>query len=776
MIDPSRIEDGEIPLLVILQALRNRVDSVIKERRSLHDESHREEWRKAFRGVAGGLSLFAKDFHPLNDLDPEIFLDWGLERASDSIKLRDALHRLFDLACSILGVDALIFGFDDADTDSTLAIPLLECIRKYLDTPRVMVLVTGDLELYSLLMRQRFGKTVAGKSEAALDLQRSPTQGDRSAQYLRMIDHLEEQYLLKLFPIRRRMHLQPLWNVMLLRDRCEVTHRDWGAHFNVKEMVGALVKHGLRVKTKSDIALYTEFLLKQPLRSVLQVMERCAPHLGNLTSKNLDSLDWSPELTRELSRSLQALALTSLYKHSVDTDAIGAGHLPALTQAVFNLSLREGDLDTAPYLRPMSGDQSIKACFASLAAEVPNFCAENPGTALRYLLRGPGSVSLYSLAKPDLMASNSARPLEPDARFTSYMGVGRGEDSLDWARRATAVIAMPYSKNYTSRVIIPGVVGLRSKRGRRGESVATTVINNIVKNNQPLPAFALSMLKVVSETSSRTYGSIFAVLGLAEKLISGNFEDGETARTVFNRAYPMLTVSAPSWSFRDSAEVEVDDGDNDSDDSQNVLRSQNLLWEKIEKWLTDVKFLSEKILPSGIFLGKVWTRIYFSLHNSVQELKGLGFGSVMEIFSLCVINAFLVEEAEHHLPHSADAQKDTPRIDRSNPRKSVKNFLDKIDAVKPKREEFPFTAIMATCPLLLGLLDEKKEYAKILGPMFPQSSSVHDINSLLCPNTIFQQVEKVSVAGEAYKSARGRASRPKLTSSAASDLGAGATK
>lgn len=749
VIDPSRIEDGEIPLLVILQALRKHVDSAIKGNRGLHDDSLRDEWRQAFRGVAGGLSLFAKDFHPLNDLDPEIFLDWGLERASDSVKLREGLHRLFDLACHILGVKALILGFDDADTDSTLAVPLLECIRKYLDTPRVMVLVTGDLELYSLLMRQRFGKTVAGKPEAALDLQRRSAQGDRSAQYLRMIDHLEEQYLLKLFPIRRRLHLQPLWNVTL-RDQCRVTHSNWGERaFDVKDVVGALVKHGLRVKTKSDIALYTEFLLKQPLRSVLQVIERCAPHLGDLTSKNLDSLDWSPQLTHELSRSLQALALTSLYKHSVDTDAIGARELPALIQAVFDLSLQEGDLDTAPYLRPMSGDQSIKACFAALAAEVPNFCAEKPGTALRYLLRGPGSVSLYSLAKSDLVGADSTRTLEPDARFTSYMGVGRGEDGLDWARRATAVIALPYSKNYTGRVVIPGVVGLRSKRGRAGESVATTVINNTVKNiNQPLPVFALSMLKVVSETGSRTYGSIFAILGLAEKLISGDYQNEDTAQTVFNRAYPMLTVSAPSWSLKGSAEVEVDEGESESDDFRNIQRSQELLWRKVEKWLSDVDTLSKKTLPSGIFLGKVWTRIYFSLHNAAQELKSASFGTVMEIFALCVLNAFLVEEAEHHRPRSSGGQTDAERVSRNNPRTSVKVFVEKLSDVKPKWEDFPYTAIMATCPLILGLLDEKKGYAEWLKPMFPESVSTNDVESLLCPNAVFRQMEKVSVAGE----------------------------
>lgn len=747
VIDPSRIEHSEIPLLIILQELRKEVDSVIKRNCSLRDDSLREDWRQAFRGVAGGLSLFAKDFHPLNDLDPEIFLDWGLERASDSRKLREGLHRLFELACSILRVQALILGFDDADTDSTLAVPVLECIRKYLDTPRVMVLVTGDLELYSLLMRQRFGKTVAGKPEAALDLQRRSAQGDRSAQYIRMIDHLEEQYLLKLFPIRRRMHLQPLWNVML-HDECQVTHDDWGKKIGVKEMIGALVKHGLRIKTKSDIALYTEFLLKQPLRSVLQVMERCAPHFGNLTNKTLDSLDWSQELTRELSRSLQALALTSLYKHSVDTDAIGAGELPALTQAVFDLSLQEGDLDTAPYLRPVSGDQSIKACFSALAGEVPNFCAERPGTALRYLLRGPGSVSLYSLAKPDLIQSDLSRQLEPDARFTSYMGVGRGEDSLDWARRATAVIALPYSKNYKGRVVIPGVVGLRgSTKGRTGELAASTVIKDVAKSSEALPIFALSMLKVVSDTSSRTYGSIYALLGLAEKLISGGYQNDDTARTVFNRAYPALTVSAPSWSLRGSTEVEVDDSENDGDEPDYIQSSRESIWKKVEHWLRDVDGLSKTTLPSGIFLGKVWTRIYFSLHNASQELKSAHFGTVMEIFALCVLNAFLVEEAEHHMPRSSAVPAGTGRMDRSNPRKSVKSFIDKMAIVKPKREDFPFTAIMATCPLLLGLLDERKEYADVLKPMFPEGFSTKDIRALLCPGSQFDKIEEISITG-----------------------------
>ncbi len=754
LIDPSRIEQSEIILLVILQHLNKRVEEVLKELRQIHNEQLRDEWRRAFKGVAGGLSLFAKEYHPLNDLDPELFLDWGLERTSDSTSLRTKLHNLFETACRILGVQGLMLGFDDADTDSRHAINLLECIRKYLDSPRLMVLVTGDMELYSLLVRQHFATTVAGRPEAALDLQRSSKQGDRSGQYLRMIDHMEEQYLLKLFPIRRRMQLKPLWNIKLL-DNCHATYPAWGQNeISIEDVVQAIVRRGLRVKASSDVSTYTEFLLKQPLRSVLQVLSSCAPHLEISSSADLKSGVWSFDLTSELSRSLQALALTSLYKFSVDTDAIAAKELPALTLAVFDLSLEDGDIDTAPYLRPMSAEQDIKACFAALAAEVPNFCAGKPGTALRYLLRGPGSVSLYNLANSHLSDKDSTSSLGRVHQFKSYMGIGRREDSLDWARRATAVIAMPYSVNYKPRVVLPGVVGLRrGMKGRKGELIARAVIQRAVDNTAipHLPVFALSMVNVVSATNPRTYGSIFTLIGLIEKLLSADKQGDLEARTVYERAYPSLTVSGPSWSRQGDATPEDED---DEDKQRTVAESnewakQEALWKSINTWLESARDLFKKTMPSGIFLGKVWTRLFFSLQNAAEDLKpSAKFDTVMEIFSLCVINAFLVEEAEHHLLDTSDASKTISRIDRNNPRTSASWFVDKLNSAKPQRDDFPFTAIMATCPLLLGLLDTELDYAQALKPLFPDDMNEAAIKGLLCPKELKELMQKVSVTGE----------------------------
>ena len=631
LIDPSRLELGEVPLLLILQRLKKRVDSELKGLRHGEDEHVRDEWRQAFKSVAGGLSLLARDYHPLDGHDPDLFLDWGLERASDGASLRAKLHQLFSIACRILGVKALMWAFDDGDTNASQAIEVLECIRKYLDVPLVMVMVTGDMELYSLLVRRHFAKTVADDPKAALDLTRNSKPGDRSSQYLRMIDHLEEQYLLKLFPIRRRIQLLPLRHLMdRVTSTCRVTSSAWaGATPRAQDLLAAIVKRGLRVKTASDVALYVEFLATQPLRSVLQVMSRCSQHLAVRNEGRFEEADWSPELTEDLAGALQSLALTSLYKFSLDVEALSDKELDVLTQAVFDLSLLDGDLDTATYLRPMSANQDIRSSFMALAAEVPKVCALQPGATLRYLLRGPGSVSLYALAEGQ-MDPGVPEELRPH-RFKSYVGMGRKEDALDWGRRATAVIALPYSINPKVRVVLPGVIGLRGKR-RTDELAASTAIRNALADNKaPFPAFALALVDVSSPSGTRTYASIFVLLGIMEKLLSSGPEESDT---LLDRMYPALTVSAPSWS---RAGIAMSDEGSEPVISKNAkaenLEKRKVLWDEMTKWREEAIKLKDAISPSAVALGKIWSRIFFSLQNACDDLRPRAdFCDVLEIF------------------------------------------------------------------------------------------------------------------------------------------------
>lgn len=100
-------------------------------------ESQREKFREIFKQMAGGLQLFVSKTDNLKDLDAELFLDYGLDRAADSQRLRRLLHQTINLVCNTYQTHALLVAIDDADTKFSNAIEVLECIRKYLDTPPV---------------------------------------------------------------------------------------------------------------------------------------------------------------------------------------------------------------------------------------------------------------------------------------------------------------------------------------------------------------------------------------------------------------------------------------------------------------------------------------------------------------------------------------------------------------------------------------------------------------------------------------------------------------
>jgi hypothetical protein len=92
---------------------------------------------------------------------------------------------------------------------------------------------------------------------------------------------------------------------------------------------------------------------------------------------------------------------------------------------------------------------------------------------------------------------------------------------------------------------------------------------------------------------------------------------------------------------------------------------------------------------------------------------------LMELFSLCVINAFYVEEIDHHLS-PGPIKNDLLEIqDRRNPQTSSKPFLERLRRVSTHRKDLPLTYLMATCPLLVGLLN----------PDSPTTQAVHELLS-----------------------------------------------
>jgi hypothetical protein len=334
-------------------------------------------------------------------------------------------------------------------------------------------------------------------------------------------------------------------------------------------------------------------------------------------------------------------------------------------------------------------------------------------------------------------------------RFKSYVGLGRKEDALDWGRRATAVIAVPYSINPKVRVVLPGVIGLSRKRRHNNpdELAARTAISNALGDKRaPFPAFALALVDVSSPSGMRTYASIFVLLGIMEKLLSSGREE---SNTILDRVSTALTVSAPTWSRTGNAMSEEGSEPTSSKKPEaEGLKKRMSFWDEMATWRGEAIKLKDAISPSAVALGKIWSRIFFSLQNASGDLRPRAdFCDVMEIFAQCVINAFLVEELEHHLLVKPSATPTASVQDRRNPRVSTKAFVDKLKGMSLCREELPLTSIVATCPLILGLLESTDDVANALIGLFPAGTEKESIKKLLRPAALGREMKKISIAG-----------------------------
>jgi hypothetical protein len=728
-IDPSRIEHTEIILLFVLKELKIRVDEQLQAISTRQAEIDYADFRKSFKAIAGGLSLFQTDHDQLKDLDADLFLDWGLERASDSATLRDNLHRLIRITCRILNVKALMLAFDDADTNAASAMKVLESIRKYLDTPQLIVLVTGDMELYSQQVRDHFYENM-GKHLTSMD-------GERREQRTKMVDHLEDQYLLKLFPIRRRVQLGPIWNLIEApgsgnKEALQLSWKQDNATNlrTFKSAIDELLRRGLRLKNKNDRAFYSTYLLKQPIRSVLQVLSRCAEKLSKNDTEGDLSQEWSKDLSEKLSEGLRSMALGSLYKFGVDVDAIGALEMPSLVDAVFELVVRDGEFDTGAYLRPQSSDIALKSSFAALASDVSRFCANDPSNTLLYMFGGPGSVALWGQVlqhKNWEIEVEKINVSELRTEFKHYIGTGRKEDALNWAWHASTVLTAPYSANPKQRLVQYGVIGLNKRKPKASTGITARLAVKECVNLGRVPAFAFSLIEA-SGPGVGTFASIFNILGLMDRLFCLEISETETlTKAVLNelaKVYQTPTISRPGWQGNEESLIEDDaevDETNEYDDA-----ALDVIAERIANWLVCTKPLQQNLKPSAVFIGKIWSRLYFSLDKvSDQHGKRLDAASLMELFALCIINAFLIEELDHHLFAPSDSQTDTEeeaadsneddekipkdkKMKRDNPVGSPYEFAKKFNHSMFDAKNLPMTFLIASCPLILGLLDREK--------------------------------------------------------------------
>ncbi|MCM5557283.1 hypothetical protein [Pleomorphomonas sp. JP5] len=213
LIDPTLIETKEHIIIVIISLIDKALDN-----HQANPDPDMREVDKAREEMAEGLGLLDRigksSAHGEEWEDPEWIMSRGLRKARKGRSFEIKLSKFINEALTILKKDAFVLAFDDVDTNFQHGYTILETIRKYLTSPQIILLISGDLELYGRLVRRNIydtfgeavlkhdpsviGKTTTGLSEAVLEL--------------------EEQYLLKIVPPQNRIPMLSLSEILQIED------------------------------------------------------------------------------------------------------------------------------------------------------------------------------------------------------------------------------------------------------------------------------------------------------------------------------------------------------------------------------------------------------------------------------------------------------------------------------------------------------------------------------------------------------------------------------
>lgn len=209
VIDPTLIETKEHIIIVIISLIDAALDDL-----AIVTDPDRSKVDEARTAMAEGLGLLdgIGKVAPYGEEweDPTWIMSRGLRKAAKGRSFEVKFQKYISESLKTLNKTAFVLAFDDVDTNFELGRTILETIRKYLTSPQIVLMISGDLELYGRLVRRNiydtFGDAVMKYDPSVIG---SDTVGIPAA-----VQELEEQYLLKIVPPQNRIAMLSLAGIL----------------------------------------------------------------------------------------------------------------------------------------------------------------------------------------------------------------------------------------------------------------------------------------------------------------------------------------------------------------------------------------------------------------------------------------------------------------------------------------------------------------------------------------------------------------------------------
>lgn len=431
IIDPTLIETKQHIVIVVIDRLKAAIDYAFQTKVPGAGDRY-ERFKQSLQKLAPGLAMLdgigGKDFYGEDWLDADFVLSQGLTDARAASAFELELQKCISIARDCLEVDKFILAIDDVDTWFERGWPVLEAVRKYLTSPHLQIVLSGDLDLYNLLVRSKqwsqFGKDFL-YAEHRLD--KAENAAVRLTRIAAKVDELQDQYLIKVMRPERRIDLQPLTNFKgRLNVRVSTEHE-----LTIEAFADLYCRRVLATKSYQATEAILDLLLRLPVRSALQIMisavdvvrpeddnevgaserRRAIDGLRYVAWTDLMQLGLSPEETRSLSPRMLTPLLARWFTGAKQWRSLPRFH-PEAAETRFDLPALFG------------------------AAFVTDVFRQEPARMIDYLLR---ISTVRELVDAGTLARNDHDPTRITLEaLLDHLGVSKMEDSLQTVSRYAA--------------------------------------------------------------------------------------------------------------------------------------------------------------------------------------------------------------------------------------------------------------------------------------------------------------------------------------------------
>lgn len=356
-LDPTELADTENFFVHILGRVQKQLQKCKKDFLDGEKQNILKQAYNCIKVMSRGLSLLTRRNENTERCeDADYYIQESVLECVSSTQLKEKFAELMDCLSSLCEISVWLVTVDDADMNFNKCSEVFETIRKYLLNPRMVFVFAGDLKLYTMVVRGmqmgHFGKISLKYDEL------------RKQHIYDLMDNLEEQYIMKLFPAANRINLSYFGDIIEMNPLIK-----YG-----KEVKEISVKKYLREELRHCHVHYDEsqvfgFMSNLSTRSALQLLAYWMKHIKR-DSTNDSKREVRKRNMRYWSNGIQSISAHALIKHRIFSDALSGCGRKGIIKSVFIFGKNMEIGSRGARLISGNSEESIQKVAFYLSAEV----------------------------------------------------------------------------------------------------------------------------------------------------------------------------------------------------------------------------------------------------------------------------------------------------------------------------------------------------------------------------------------------------------------------